>query len=119
MVSVTSGGNYTVTKYYHLIKHYSKHVDAGYDRIDATSTNSILLPSAFTSPDGKKITMVIINSGAVTDAIKVTVAGKTIASLSAVQSKDGSYYQTLTADSADDSIQLPPQSITTVVLNIP
>jgi glucuronoarabinoxylan endo-1,4-beta-xylanase len=118
MVSVTFNGTHTVTKYFHLIKHFSKNIDAGYDRIETTSPNGSLLTSAFMSPDGKKITLIIINSGSASDAPLVTVAGKTIASLSAVQSKEGSYYKTLTVDSADDTIQVPAQSITTVVINI-
>jgi glucuronoarabinoxylan endo-1,4-beta-xylanase len=118
MVSVTSNGAYTTTKYFHLIKHFAKNIDAGYDRIETTSPNSSLLTSAFISPDGKKITLIIVNSGSGTDAPQITVAGKTIASLSAVQSKEGSYYKALAADSPDDIIQVPAQSITTLVINI-
>lgn len=119
MISVTSGGNYTVTPYYHLIKHFSKNIDAGYHRVDATSSNAALYTSAFTSPDGKKVTVIIINSGATSNSIKTTITGKTIGSINIVQSKESSYYKTVALASLDDEIALPAQSITTIVYTLP
>jgi O-glycosyl hydrolase len=120
MVSVksSSGDQYVVTPYYYLIKHFSKHVDAGYHRVETTSTNASLLSSAFISPDNKKLTLIIINNGTATLEVELGATGKTIVSISADQSKEGSYYKPITIGSVTDKVSLPAKSITTVVLGI-
>ena len=37
MVSVDDSGNYQITPFYYVMKHYAKHVDSGYKRIDVVS----------------------------------------------------------------------------------
>jgi len=120
MISVASNGTYTVTPFYHLIKHFSKNIDAGYHRVESTIGNSLLYNSAFLSPDGKKLTVVVINTGTPTDDIKIAVAGKTITDISAVQSKSGTgtYYKPLTGLTPTGTVSLPGRSITTIVVDL-
>lgn len=117
MVSVATG-KYTVTPYYHLIKHFSKHIDAGYTRINATASALNLLVSAFKNPNENKLTVVIVNKGSTTLAVDPTPSGKTITATEGYQSKQGSYYQTLSGLTADGNINVPGQSITTLVLTV-
>lgn len=121
MISVSSSApaaTYKVTAYYYLIKHFSKHVDAGYHRIAASSTNASLFTSAFLSPDGKQITVVAINNGS--EAIKawIDTSGKAMTSMHANQSQANNYYKTVETPSPKKSLNLPAKSITTVVLDI-
>ncbi|HEY3406150.1 MAG TPA: glycoside hydrolase family 30 beta sandwich domain-containing protein [Ohtaekwangia sp.] len=109
---------YKVTPYYHLLKHYAKYVDAGYDRVTTTSTNSLLLTTAFLSPDSKKLTLVIINNGSTADDVKLSATGKTATGINVFQSKSGDYYKTVTVASPTAAVNLPAKSITTVVLDI-
>jgi O-glycosyl hydrolase len=118
MVSIDAAGAYTVTPFYYLIKHFSKNIDAGYHRVEAASSNTSLHTSAFISPDGKKITLIIINNGSVAEDINLAITGKTIASVSADQSKEGEYYKPVNSTSPADPISLPAKTITTVVLSI-
>lgn len=118
MISVNSSGVYKTTAYYHLIKHFSRNIDAGYHRVETTSSKSSLNASAFLSPDGKKVTLVIINAGATNENIQTTVTGKTVSSLTIVQSKENSYYKAVTLAAPTELIPLPTKSVTTVVLEV-
>lgn len=118
MASSTATGAYKVTPYYYLLKHFSKHVDAGYHRIGASSSNTSLYTSAFISADNKQITVVTINTGSEAAKVYFDATGKTISSVKADQSKAGSYYKALETPSPKKSISLPAKSITTVVLGI-
>jgi O-glycosyl hydrolase len=120
MISVTSNaaGAYTVTPFYYLIKHFSKNIDHGYHRVEATSIRASLYTSAYLSPDGKKLTVIAINNGTVSESIDVEVTGKTITNLSAVQSKQDSYYTTLSNVGVDKAVPLAAKSITTIVIDL-
>ena len=50
-----------ITTYY--FKHYAKHIDYGYRRIDAVSDEGKIKASASLAPDGEKLTLVLINTG--------------------------------------------------------
>ena len=120
MVSATSGGagTYTVTPFYYLIKHFSKHIDAGHKRITATVSALNLSVSAFKNVAGNKITVILVNKGSGALTIDPVPAGKTVSSIEGYQSKEGSYYQTLDDLAAGEGITIPAQSITTLVLTV-
>jgi glucuronoarabinoxylan endo-1,4-beta-xylanase len=118
MVSITPSGAYTVTPFFHLIKHFSKHIDAGYKRIDASTPSSDLSVSAFKSVAGDKITVIIVNKGSASVTIDPTLTGKTITAIEGYRSKEGSYYQTIDGLTPDKNIELLAQSITTLVLTV-
>jgi glucuronoarabinoxylan endo-1,4-beta-xylanase len=118
MIKISPDGSFSITPFYYVIKHYSKNIDKGYDRIDAIISSPLLKVSAFQNPAGDKITLVIINplnSGA---NVNLTVTAKTIKSIMAVQSVEGSYYKDLGSVVPGGYITLKPLSVTTVVLDI-
>jgi len=117
IASPNSSSAYTVTPYYYLIKHFSKHIDVGYHRVGTSSSNSSLVTTAFISPDNSKITIVVVNSGAQAK-VYFEATGKTFSSISADQSMSGSSYKPVTITSPTKSITLPANSITTVVLGV-
>lgn len=117
-ISESDKSKYVVTPFYYLIKHFSKNIDAGYHRVETTSSNSSLLSTAFISPDNTKLTLIIINNGSTTLEVNMSATGKTISSVKADQSKDGSYYKALTISSPTAPVSLPAKSITTVVFGI-
>lgn len=121
MISInapSATSDYEVTPFYYLIKHYSKHIDAGYHRVEVTSPDAAVLTTAFLSPDSKKLTLVIINNATITKEFDVEVTGKTINTITADQSKQGSYYKPVVVASPTSVVSLPTKSITTVVLNL-
>jgi O-glycosyl hydrolase len=117
MISMNSAGNYTITPYYHVIKHFAKQIDAGFKRVKLASSHASLSISAFTNPAQNQLTLVIINFGGQT-TVDFEATGKTISTISAVQSLEGSFYKDLQIAAPGDPVTLPGQSITTVVLGI-
>jgi glucuronoarabinoxylan endo-1,4-beta-xylanase len=117
MISMGTDGNYTITPYYHVIKHFAKQIDAGFKRVSITSTHSSLSISAFTDPSQHQLTLVVINFGGQTK-VNFEATGKTISTISAVQSIEGSFYKDVPVTAPGDAFTLPGQSITTVVLGI-
>lgn len=118
MVSVTNAGAYTVTPFYHLIKHFSKHIDAGYKRIDANTTATNLVISAFKNVAGNKITLIIVNKSSGSVTIDPTITGKTITAIEGYRSKENSYYKTMDSLTPDKDIDLLGESITTLVMTV-
>lgn len=64
-------GEFVLQEPYYAMRHYAKHTDPGYTRVGATSSDPTLLVSAWRSPDGAALTVVLINSGFVTHAVSV------------------------------------------------
>ena len=120
MISVGQNATspYVVTPFYYLIKHFSKHIDSGYHRVETTSSNTSVYTAAFISPDNSTITLVIINDGTLEEDIKLTVTSKIATGINAFQSTSGTYYKTVDINSPADAITLPSKSITTIVVNI-
>jgi glucuronoarabinoxylan endo-1,4-beta-xylanase len=118
MIKISSSGSYSASPFYYVMKHYSKNIDKDYDRIDAIISGSSLRVSAFQSPAGDKITLVIINPINYGAEVNFTVNSKTIKSVMAVQSLEGSFYKDLGSVVPTGYITLKPLSVTTVVMDI-
>jgi glucuronoarabinoxylan endo-1,4-beta-xylanase len=55
--------DFTIRQPYYAMQHYSLHTDPGWTRIDANSSSSSLLSSAWLAPEGDALTVVLINDG--------------------------------------------------------
>ena len=75
VVTVKEDG-YQLNEEYYAIGHFSKFLDAGARRIEATTTNLNLLVSAFINPDGSVVS-VIHNKSAYDQYIELAVDGRT------------------------------------------
>lgn len=117
LVSVNSSGNYVVTPYYYLIKHFAKDIDAGYKRIETLSEITALSVSGFVNPTQDQLTLIVVNPGA-QSKIDLEVKGKVIEKIEVKQSVESSLYKTVEGINPGDEITFPPQSITTIVLDI-
>ncbi len=118
MIRITSSGSFTVTPFYYVMKHFAKNVDKGYDRINATSSTSSIIFSAFANPSGTKITVVIVNPLSSAANVDFTVKNKTIKTVSAVQTVEGSMYKDLGSIAAGKYFTLKPSSVTTAVIEL-
>jgi len=118
MVSISNSGSYVVTPFYHVMKHYAKYIDAGYKRIEASSTKQNLNITAFINSTKNQLTLVIINSGTSTEDVEFSVSGKTIGTITIDQSKEGDFFKRLEQATADDIISIPAKTISTVVITI-
>jgi len=122
MISIDASGNYTVTPYYYLIKHFAKYIDPGYTRVDVstdnTSTGNYLKMSAFINPANNQMTLIVINTYSASLSVKFSVNGYTVSKIIAQQSvKNSTMYKDL-GDNTGNAISLPASSITTVVLDV-
>jgi O-glycosyl hydrolase len=118
MIMVASDGSYTITPFYYVMKHFSKYIDRGYDRISATVSSSSLITSAFIDPAADKITVIIVNPLNVDADAEFTIKNSTVKSVSAVQTCEGSYFKDLGTISDYSYIRLKPFSVTTAVFDI-
>jgi glucuronoarabinoxylan endo-1,4-beta-xylanase len=68
----TTAKGYTINDNYYSLKHYAKWVESGWVRVEATSTVTAVKVSAFASPDGKQLSVVLINSDEVAHNVDVS-----------------------------------------------
>ncbi len=69
-------GEFVLQDPYFAMGHYAKYTDPGYTRVGATSSDSSLLVSAWRSPDGGALTVVLTNAGPLTHVIGLDVGDK-------------------------------------------
>ena len=117
MIQVDGSGNYTLTPFYYLIKHYAKHVDEGYLRIDVSSSDSGIDVVAFKSPDNSRLTLILINTKTTNEEVKFDVGSAAVTAIAAWQSKETELYTELTDLSIDEALLVKSKSITTVTID--
>jgi glucuronoarabinoxylan endo-1,4-beta-xylanase len=109
---------WSYTDGYYAVKHYSYFIHAGYHRVDASTSNDEVKISAYLSPKGDKLAVVLINASA-------TAANSVKLKLGDFDHGQSSVYRTTFPNTperfaslgtlgADNSISLPPHSIVTV-----
>ena len=102
---------------YWSMKHFSYFIQPGYKRVSATDSDSNVRSSAFLSPDGLRLVVVLINTNsAVSSAMNFNFGIFSVGKASVYQTADTNYYfQPL--GSLTNGQALPPRSLTTVVLD--
>jgi O-glycosyl hydrolase len=118
MISVDSSGNYEIRPHYYTIKHYSKHVSEGYQRIEVGGNDGFIKASAYLRPDGRSITMVVINKGVTERDVDLNIAGINGQNVQAFQSVANDYYRDLGSVNLTSAMRLPGTSITTLVIPV-
>ena len=118
-----AGGEWTNPKGYWLnpsywsMKHYSYYVQPGFRRTKALSGHSDVLASAFLSPDGKRLIVVLINRlESDTAHVTLNVGSFAYDSSSVFQTAGEQYFQSV-GPLAGSQLALPPLSLTTIVLD--
>lgn len=116
MITVESSGAYDTTPFYYVMKHFAKHVDEGYQRIDVTSEDESLSTTGYMNPAGDQLTLVVVNPFGWKN-VDLSVETGSIEGVTAVQSIDGNFYQEMDA-AVDEPLSLVQNSITTIVLDL-
>jgi glucuronoarabinoxylan endo-1,4-beta-xylanase len=118
----TDGHGWWLTSAYWAMKHFSYYIRPGYVRISASDSDNNVRTSAYLSPDGLRLVMVLINTNA-------TAFSKMSFNVGAFNIGNSSVYQTagtntyagtntfLSLGSMINPELLPPLSLTTIVLN--
>ena len=116
LVTVSATG-FTINDDYYAVQHFAKGIGVGWTRVGATSTESPVTVSAFLSPDGTQLTLVVINTDGADHQVAIdpgTFAGAT----SNVFRSSGTTERYAAVGSLDAmaSFDMPSQSIATVTL---
>jgi glucuronoarabinoxylan endo-1,4-beta-xylanase len=117
LVSIASpspSAPYTINDLYYALKHFARWTDPGWVRVDATSSVSALRVSAFVSPDGGSLTLVLLNTGSQDHMVSITPGAFPFGTLTVYRSSGASERTTVVAPESDGSIALPSRSIATV-----
>jgi len=109
-----SGSSYTINDLYYALKHFARWTDPGWVRVDATSSVSAVRTSAFVSPDGSSLTLVLLNTGAKDHMVAVSPGAFPFGSLAIYRSSGDSERTASVALESDGSIFLPSRSIATL-----
>jgi hypothetical protein len=98
------------------MKHYSYFIQPGFKRVSATCSDAKILTSAYLSPDGLRLVVVLINTSTnSTSAATPNFGAFSYFTSASFQSTTGNYFQPLGA--VGSQIILPPASLTTIVLD--
>ena len=106
--------SYTINDLYYALKHFARWTDPGWVRVDATSSVSAVRASAFVSPDGTSLTLVLLNSGSQDHLISVSPGAFPFGTLTIYRSSGDSERTTVVPSESDGSIALPSRAIATV-----
>jgi hypothetical protein len=68
----TTPKGYIVRDPYYAVKHFARWIDTGWIRVAATTSSTDVKASAFTSPDGRQTTIVLLNTS-MTSSLNVGV----------------------------------------------
>jgi hypothetical protein len=112
-------GQFDITTGGYAVGHYARWIKKGDVRVDATSTDPLLMVTAFTSPARGTIAFVLINNGPQPRAVTFTLAGNQFSgNLSGEQSTSGGYWSSLGSvaptDANDLTIVVPATSVTSL-----
>jgi glucuronoarabinoxylan endo-1,4-beta-xylanase len=108
---------YTVNPTYYALKHFSKWLDPGYQRVGASSSAAGLRASAYISPESDRVSVVLLNTDAEPHTVALATPGF-IASGSSAFRTAGEIERTsaLGALAMQNAITLPARSVATVVI---
>jgi O-glycosyl hydrolase len=114
IASSSPTSTYTINDTYYAFKHFARWTDPGWVRVDATSSLSAVRTSAFMSPDGSSLTLVLLNTGAKDHVVTVSPGAFAFGSLAIYRSSGASERTTSVALESDGSLLLPSRSIATL-----
>jgi glucuronoarabinoxylan endo-1,4-beta-xylanase len=117
LVSIASpspSSTYTINDTYYALKHFARWTDPGWVRVDATSSVSAVRTSAFVSPDGASLTLVLLNTGSKDHLVTVSPGGFAYGALTIYRTSGDTERAAAVDPEADGSVRLPPRSIATL-----
>jgi hypothetical protein len=102
---------------YWSMKHFSYFINPGYRRVSAVDNDANVRSTAFLSPDGLRLVVILINTNpAVSSAMNFNFGNFSAEKSSVYQTADTNYYFKSLGPLTTGQV-LPPRSLTTVVLD--
>jgi glucuronoarabinoxylan endo-1,4-beta-xylanase len=112
-----SNTSYTINDDYYAVQHFAKLTGTGWTRVDTSATESVISSSAFLSPDGTKLTLVVLNTDSADHQVTID-PGAFAGATSAVYRSSGTdeRFAALGQLDAAGSFDLPSRAVATVTL---
>jgi len=117
MIIVDESGDYVITPFYHLLKHFAKYIDAGYQRVEVAASDDRLDVTGFLNPAGDELTIITIQPEPDNLSVRFEVAGKTTTDMVSYQSFGDQMFRQFDTDPTA-KLGLRSESVTTTVLQI-
>lgn len=105
---------YTVNDLYYALKHFARWTDPDWVRVDATSSVSAVRTSAFVSPDGLSLTVILLNADGKDHVVAVTPGAFASGTLTVYRTSGTDERAAVVQPESDGTISLPPRSIATL-----
>jgi len=102
------------TKFY-AFKQFANFIKPGWIRVTTSNPSETIKPSAFVSPDGQSMSIVVISTGSTLDSISISSSAFTVSSGKIYRTTD-SENCVLVGNYTNGNIKLPVKSITTIAL---
>jgi glucuronoarabinoxylan endo-1,4-beta-xylanase len=115
-VGPTTDAAFTINDLYYALKHFARWTDPGWVRVDATSSVSAVRTSAFVSPDGGSLTLVLLNTSSQDHTVTVDPGAFAYGTLAVYRSSGDSERASPVTLEADGSLALPSRAIATLTL---
>jgi len=115
-ISNRSNGGYTVNDTYYALKHFARWTDPGWVRVDAKASVSAVRASAFVSPDGNALTLVLLNPSAKDHRVTVRADNFPFSTVAVYRSSGESERAVPVSLESDGTLALPSRSIATMTL---
>jgi len=108
---------YKINDTYYALRHFAKWIDGGWQRIGATPASIVIRTSAFMSPDGQSVTLVLLNTDTAEHLVTLD-PGAFAFSTSAIYRTSGTDERTapLGPLPAGNAVDMPGRSLATVTL---
>ena len=114
IASASPSSAYTINDTYYALKHFARWTDPGWVRVDATSSLTAVRASAFVSPDGSSLTLVLLNTGTKEHVVSACSGAFPFGTLAIYRSSGASERTAKVAPESDGGIFLPSRSIATL-----
>jgi glucuronoarabinoxylan endo-1,4-beta-xylanase len=114
IASIDPSSPYTINDTYYALKHFARWTDPGWVRVSARSSVPAVRTSAFVSPDGGSLTLVLLNTAADDHWVTVSPGSFPFGSLAIYRTSGDSERTAPVALESDGSLFLPSRSIATL-----
>ncbi len=111
----TTANGWTTNDVYYSVRHFSKWIGVGWQRVGIATTSPFVSASAFVSPDGTQATVVLLNTDSNPRAVTIDAGTFTFAS-SAIYRTAGTDERTASVGPVAGPIMMPGRSLVTVTL---
>jgi glucuronoarabinoxylan endo-1,4-beta-xylanase len=108
---------YRIRDTYYSLKHFAAFTEPGDERVAAVSAEPAIAPVAFRSDDGRRLTVVALNTGQQSYRLRVDVPDASYSGGELYRTSAVERCQAVGSFIAGQSFTMPPRSIATVVLS--